>query len=216
MELTKEDQALLNTQFDPETEKLAAAQAAQIQEAYQYGFAKIAKEVADEKDEDEKKEKEEPKKDEKMDDESEKAAAELGAFIERGFFDGLRKLGSERHQDEGYYLAPFINGKIEEIKEAGAMDFARKAVTAVKDYTTQAGRQVATGARQAKSAITGRSGAPGMPDIAFTGAQRKAIGGEAAKNLGAGLGKLAPHAALGAGAIYGGAKLVGGSKEPAQ
>jgi hypothetical protein len=121
MNLTQQDAQLLSTQFDEETEKLAEAKANSIQEAYLYGLEKIAKEVADERDEEDKKE--ESKKEEKMDEESEKAAAELGAFIERGFFDGLRKLGSERHGDEGFYLEPFITSKLAaEVSESTKKD----------------------------------------------------------------------------------------------
>jgi hypothetical protein len=116
MTLSQQDRALLNHDFGEEMEKEAAARVAACQEAYAYGFEKLAADTADAKDEaeeDSKKDKKEDKK-EKMDEESEKAAAELGAFIERGFFDGLRKIGAERHNDETYYITPFIQGKMVE------------------------------------------------------------------------------------------------------
>jgi len=130
MELTQQDKELLNTKFDEETEKIAAQRAGAIQEAYAYGLEKLAKDVADERDEEDKKEKEKghEKKEDKMDEESEKAAAELGAFIERGFFDGIRKLGSERHGDEGYYLEPFIMQKIAATDAAKDPHYLRRAL----------------------------------------------------------------------------------------
>lgn len=134
IQLSEQDKALINADFGEEIEKVAAAHAADIQEAYAYGFAKLAAEVAEAKDEEDKKEKEGSKEDkdedkkEKMDEESEKKAAELGAFIERGFFDGLRKLGAERHNNEAYYLEPFITAKVAEESGKKETHYVRRAL----------------------------------------------------------------------------------------
>jgi len=50
-----------------------------------------------------------------LDEESEKKAAELGAFIERGMFDELTKLGSQRHGDAMYYYYPYMEEKVAQI-----------------------------------------------------------------------------------------------------
>jgi len=105
-DLSVEDQALLATDFG-EQEKVAAAELGVAQEMYNTAFEKLAAATADAIDEEAKKEDESEKK-EKMDEEGEKKAADLSAFIERGYFDGLRKLGSDRHGDENAYLYPFL------------------------------------------------------------------------------------------------------------
>jgi hypothetical protein len=115
-DLSQEEQQLLNTDFG-DLEKEAAARLQQVEEMYGYGHDKLASEIADGIDElvkvAEEEEKEEEDEDEgKMDDESEKSAAEFGAFIERGVFDGLSKLGSDRHNDPMYYFYPFMEEKI--------------------------------------------------------------------------------------------------------
>lgn len=133
-DLTAEDQALLNTDLG-DFDKLAAEQVATANEMYEMGFGKLASETADALDEifasekvaAEKEDKEEDKKDE----ETEKKAADLGAFIERGYFDGLRKLGSERHGDEGAYLLPLLAEKVAADAKAG---FVRKALEGAKAH----------------------------------------------------------------------------------
>jgi len=124
-DLTAEEQKLLNTDLG-EFDKVAAAEVALAQEMYATGFEKLAAETADYLDsmfekvaaEDEK---EDEKEDDKEDEETKKTAAELGAFIERGFFDGLRKLGAERHGDETIYLLPYLEEKV-------AAEGAKKAI----------------------------------------------------------------------------------------
>lgn len=213
MELTAQDKALLDMQFDAETEKIAAAQAAAIQEAYLYGLEKIAKDIADAHDEEEKKDDKEEKA-EKMDEESEKAAAELGAFIERGLFDGLRKLGSERHGNELHYIEPYILDKIAADFGSKAVEIGKKALKAIDPRTAvdelrYGGKAVARGLSKDL-----REGTGGYTHLAGNDALRKQIakkelkGGAAA--IGTGLARLSPYAALGGGAIYGGSKLVGG------
>ena len=113
-ELSAEDKKLLNTDLG-EFDKVAAAEMSLAQEMYATGFEKLAAETADYLDAvfakvAEEEEKEEKKEDE--DEETKKTAEELGAFIERGFFDGLRKLGAERHGDESVYLLPYLQEKV--------------------------------------------------------------------------------------------------------
>lgn len=107
--LTAEQNELLNTTFSPEMEKEAAAQAALISDLYSTGFSKIASAAADEMDKEKKEDKDEPKE---LKEEHEKEASDRGAFIARGYIDGLIKEGSERHGDEMHYLVPFIAEKL--------------------------------------------------------------------------------------------------------
>jgi hypothetical protein len=120
-DLSPADQQLLNTDLG-EVEKVAAENIALADEMYAHGFNKLAQEAADsleaayaaaasEK----------VASEETLDAESEKIATDLSAFIERGFFDGLRKLGSERYGDEAAYLRPFIEEKIAEAGAAAAL-----------------------------------------------------------------------------------------------
>jgi len=152
-QLTKEAQELINTDFGEEIEKIAAARVDACDSVYIYGFNKMASEVADAMDsfdktaaeDGEKEEKEEEEDEEEMDEESEKQAAELGAFIERGFFDGLRKLGSDRHGDALHYLAPYL---IEKTAEMAAHDAAEKMAASLGEYAARA-RQAVSGAGRA-------------------------------------------------------------------
>jgi hypothetical protein len=149
-QLSAQDQTLINTNFGEEIEKIASAYAAEIQDAYSYGFSKLAEEAANAKDEEDKKEDKEEDKKEKMDEESEKKAAELGAFIERGFFDGLRKLGSERHGDEMFYLEPFITEKVALSMGVQAATKAKRALQGMKELS-----RPGTIAQNARAAVAG-------------------------------------------------------------
>lgn len=206
MTITQEDRALLNTNFGEDIEKIAEQHASAISEAYQYGFSKIAKEMADEKDKEDKEEKKEHKE-EKMDEESEKAAAELGAFIERGFFDGLRKLGAERHGNEFHYIEPFIQNKIAGAKTDAAIQATKNFVG--KFHPKHIAEDVVSAATGKNVAYGGGKGlkhhfVENVHSAPMTGKERALTGLRAA-------GLATPYAALGGGAIYGGAKLVGGS-----
>lgn len=113
-DLSAADQKLLNTDLGS-FEKEASAHIATCHEMYSTGFNKLASETADYLDALYSAEAEEKVAEESMlDGESEKLAEELGSFIERGYFDGLRKLGSERYDDEMAYFFPFIEEKIAE------------------------------------------------------------------------------------------------------
>lgn len=117
-DLSYEDQRLLQTDLG-EFDKVAAEQVALIDEMYSTGFNKLAAETAEwlEKLADEEEEKEQEEEDKKLDAEGEKKASVFGAWTERGFFDGLRKLGSERYGDEWVYLMPFIGEKLAALNE---------------------------------------------------------------------------------------------------
>lgn len=174
-ELSAEDQQLVQTDLG-DFDKLAAQQLAIADEMYTVGFEKLATETADYLDamfakvaEDEK-----DKEEEKMDEESEKKAAELGAFIERGYFDGLRKLGSERHGDELAYLMPFIE---EKIAASGAKSALSRGWKAFKAYHKRGAGLTSTGAKR------------------LTSGDKRISKMRGAKELGKGGAHFAPHAA---------------------
>lgn len=226
--LSQQEEALLNIDFGPELEKMAADRAAAITDAYDYGFEKHAAAVAAEFDklaEEEEDEDEDEDEDEEMDEESEKAAAELGAFIERGFFDGLRKLGAERHNDELHYIMPYVMQKVAAGKAQGAMasmkklwsqakDVGAKGVEKAKGYAQEVSpsaiQQEAKGTyEQARRALTGKG--PGGGNLGKN--KRMEAGKKALIGAGKTVGRASPYAA-GAGAVgYGGYKALGGGKE---
>lgn len=114
-QLTDSQKAIVDMEIPAELEKEANEKVALAQDLYESGFAKLAAETADELDkvaEEEEKEEKEEKAEEKLDDGEKKEAAVRGAFIARGYIDGLKKLGSERHDDELHYLYPFLAEKI--------------------------------------------------------------------------------------------------------
>lgn len=158
-DLSKEDQALLNTEFPEEIEKQAAAEVALAQDLYASGFAKLAAESADAMDKAEKEEEEEEEKkpENKLDEGEKKEAMTRGAFIAKGYIDGLKKLGSDRHQDENHYLYSFVAEKL----AAAGMD---------------AGRVASFLSKMKSKAGAGASAAKGMAskgkDKAMAGAQK--------------------------------------------
>lgn len=185
-DLSVEDQRLLNTDLG-DFEKDAAEQVALADEMYSVGFSKLASETADYLDEMMAKtaESKEEEKEEEKDEETEKKAAELGAFIERGFFDGLRKLGQERHGDQTAYLAPFIEEKIAAAAAAEATEkWLPKAWKAFKGYHVGAAKNIA-----------GHK----MPPKAPGKVVEKLEGWDRAKSVGKGALKLSPYAAAGIG-----------------
>jgi hypothetical protein len=118
-DLTEQDQETLATDFGG-LEKEAAEHIALAEEGYEVGFHKLAKEIADameveaaetmakiasgEADDDDDEEEE--------DEEHTKKAEDIGAFIEKGTFDGLMKLGEERYGDSMVYIEPLIMEKL--------------------------------------------------------------------------------------------------------
>lgn len=130
MELTKEQQALLDTQFPAEIEKEAQEQVKVAMEFYQEGFSKIAAETADAMDA----EKKEEKKDKKpLSEEQEKEAFDRAAFISRGYIDGLIKEGSVRHGNEAHYFEDAIVEKL----AASGMDAGK-----VRSFLETAGKKL--------------------------------------------------------------------------
>lgn len=213
VKLSQEEAQLLEIDFGEEIEKQAAARAEAISEAYEYGFDKHASVIADqmdkvaEEDEDEDEDKDE---DEEMDEESEKAAAELGAFIERGFFDGLRKLGSERHENELYYLAPFLAEKI----AAGKAKAAKGIMDTIRGWgekvSPSAVAEEAKGAWAAgKKALVGK----GKGGKQFSDKTRRAAAKEALIGAGKTVGRASPYVVGTGAAGYGGYKALGGGKK---
>ena len=156
--LTAEQLELLNTEFPADMEKAAAAQAALISDLYSTGFTKIAAQAADEMDKEEKKEEEKEEKKE-LSEEHEKEASDRGAFIARGYIDGLMKEGSERHGDELHYLMPFIAEKL-------AMDAGK-----VKAFLSNLGSKA--------KANMGTVGAKMKAGAGTAGAQAKDLAGKA-------------------------------------
>lgn len=114
MGLSAEEQVLLKTQFSPELEKEAAESVKLASELYTTGHDKLAAETAEllEKMAAEEEEEEEEDHGKKLNDEQKKEASVRGAFIAQGFIDGLKKLGSDKYQDEMAYLAPFVEEKL--------------------------------------------------------------------------------------------------------
>jgi len=214
-DLSPEDQRLVKTDFGS-LEKQAAAQLEQARVMYETGFHKLATEIADQLDA-EAAASEKQASEEYLDSESEKVAAELGAFIERGQFDGLRKLGSDRHGNEWHYLLPFVEEKVasagagaalkafgKKLKDhaGSAADYGKK----MKDHAGSAADK-AVGyhkgmAANARQAVTGkavsRSGSEmrkGLSDYAVSPLSAK----ERAMEGGKALAKASPYLAAGAG-----------------
>lgn len=151
-DLSPADQALVRTDFGA-MDKVAAGLVKQATECYEYGHDKIALEIADGL--------EKAAADEaaalavaektagEVDPEFEKAAAELGAFTERGTFDGLAKLGQERYGDEMAYFYPFVEQKI---AQAGAQAALAKVAGAMKSVATHGAAAVGGAAALAGAA----------------------------------------------------------------
>ena len=134
-ELSPEDQALLNTEFPAELEKNAAEELKLANEMYDTGFTKMAGEAADSMDKEEEEETSESEK--KLDDEQKKEAAARGAFIARGYLEGLCKQGQDRHGDPLHYLYPAI---IEKLAEGGKTKAAKGLWEATKGKAGAAGK----------------------------------------------------------------------------
>lgn len=130
-DLSPADQKLLSTDLG-DFEKEAAARLELANEMYEVGFNKLAAETADSLDEYfSKVANEEVDNSINLDGNSEKVAQELGSFIEKGYVDGLRKLGQERHGDEMAYLMPFLE---EKVAAKGAKAFLHSLSKKVKGF----------------------------------------------------------------------------------
>lgn len=200
-DLSPEDQALLNTDFG-EFDKIAEEKVAIANEMYLHGFNDLASSTADEfdklaamagsyKDEEEEK-----------DAASDEAASELGALIERGFFDGLKKLGSERHGDTMHYIYPFIEEKVAALGAAAASQkFFKKAAAA-----SAAGGMFSKGVKAVKSWGKSLEKNISKGTAAQTGKSKMKHYGAAAKQVA----KPAAYAAGGALAAKGGYDVMTG------
>lgn len=164
-DLSAEQQKLLNTNFGPELEKIAAEQAKIAQEMYAKG-QDIALNIADAMDKEAAEKVASENQSQALEDaQAEKTAAQMGAFIERGQFDGLRKLGSERHGNEWHYIYPFVEEKVAAAGASAAMGkfrnfMASKAKQVGKDVTkaVKANPGKAMGAAAAGGAAAGAAG----------------------------------------------------------
>jgi hypothetical protein len=231
-DLSAEDQKLLSTDLG-DFEKEAAAEVALAQDMYETGFSKLATETADYLDsllEKVAEEKEDDKEDD-ADEETKKTASDLGAFIERGFFDGLCKLGQERHNDETYYLVPYLEEKVAEnarfkavgefMKRMGgkakeipgkAKDFGNKAKGKVVDYHKDIGKGFKEGYQGMKASVTGK-GTGINPGKALSKDERITAGKEGLKSIGKSTAKVLPHVgAVGLGGLAA-KKALSGKKE---
>jgi len=137
-DLSAEDQALLNTDLGS-FEKEAAARLDLCNQMYEVGFNKLAAETADSYDTYFAKVAEEAVGNTiALDPESEKVAQELASFIEKGYVDGLRKLGQERHGDEAAYLMPFME---EKVAAKGAKAFLTSFGKKMKGFGKEVGKK---------------------------------------------------------------------------
>lgn len=201
-ELSQEDQMLVQTQFPEELEKSASAEISLAQELYTAGFSKFASATAEAleklaeegKESDEEEEKEHEKK---LDEDQKKEASARGAFIARGYIDGLKKLGSDNYGDEMAYLYPFIQEKMAGLEALKGM--AGKAGKSVVGY----GKDIAEHARRAATGTVAPKGAKANLIM------RPLAGKERAMEAG----KAAIKAGVPIAAGVGAAKAIGGRKE---
>lgn len=200
-QLSADDQALLQTQFPAELEKEAAAEISLAQECYSTGFSKFASEtaqalekLAEEAEKGETEEEEEKEHEKKLDEEQKKEAAARGAFIARGYIDGLKKLGSENYQDEMAYLYPFIQEKMANLATAAkgaaygspslgekAMALMGKATAPVKKYV---GETVEHGRRAVQGTVAPKGHKANLLMRPLTGKERAMEGAKAVGKAG--------------------------------
>lgn len=217
-DLSPQDQALVNTDFG-DMDKVAEEMVKEAAECYDRGFEKTALEIADGLDKAAKEEKEDKEEEEELDHESEKKAAELAAFYERGVFDGLAKLGEARYGDEMHYFWPFIEEKIASEGAKGAvMKFLGKmkghmgsAAEAAKQKAKHYGSEASAAGARAKQGVKDyhhgaaenlRQAATGRGK-AEMGVASKLTAGERAKAGLKGAAKFSPHALAVGGAAAG-------------
>lgn len=214
-ELSKEDQELVNTDFGADLEKQAAEEIAEAVELYNMGFEKLAAEDVKAVEEEEKKKEEEEENDpvNKLTEGQKKEASAKGAFIAKGYLDGLMEKGASLHQDPYHYLYPALEeilvkegadaSKAKGIMEAvkghysKAKDAVKKAVKTVKDKSdayhmeARVNKDIATGKYKHKVNPADEHGSM----ILNTPKDRVIAGLKAA-------GMYTPHAIVGAGGAY--------------
>lgn len=217
-DLSPEDQRLVNTDLGS-FEKEAEARLSLANEMYSVGFNKLAAETADNLDAYYAKVAEASEVDDSisLDSESEKVAQELGAFIEKGYVDGLRKLGAERHGDEMAYLMPFLE---EKVAAKGAESFLARFGAKAKAFGAKAVEKGKKGVETAKKYHEGGSKAVAKAEkhSRFTESAKKHYEGAKEKVRGAG-GKVKSYHTSAAEQAKGGVKKfkeVGGKREGAK
>jgi hypothetical protein len=176
-DLSPEDQRLVQTDLG-EFDKVAAAQLETVNEMYEVGFSKLASETADHLDALMVARAEHAKtaSASRLDEESEKYASEYGAFIERGFFDGLVKLGQERHGNGWFYIYPFLE---EKVAAAGAEQALEKLGGRAGDLW----KAIQSGGGKVMGAVKGVPGKARAAGKAIKDYDYKGIPGKAGKAL---------------------------------
>lgn len=157
-DLSVEQQKLLKTDFGSDIEKTASAQAKVAKEMYDRG-SEIAVKIADAMDK-EAADQEKQAGDHSLEDAGqEKLAAQMGAFIERGQYDGLQKLGHERHGNKWHYVTPFVEEKVASAAAKGAVNNFRKFIAAKSKDVVGKGKEMAGKAKDAVKANPGKAAA---------------------------------------------------------
>ena len=203
-DLSPEDQSLLNTDLGEDLEKVAAEKVAAANEVYAYGcqqgeaiaaeLDELYKQAEEEEDEDEDEDEEEEEEEKSASEiEFEKTAAELGAFIERGIFDTLTKLGSEQHGDPLHYYYPYIEEKVAKKGATKAVEgWVKKLWGKTKDYHKGAVEDIKKGFQSSGKKGGGKKGPSGLDRV---------------KSVAKGVGKLSPYAAVPASAAVAAKKM---------
>lgn len=162
-QLTKEQVALLNTDFGP-LEKVAADQVKIASEMYNYG-ANMADKVIAQIKEMTKVAQEEEEEEEELDEDEEKTAAECAAFIERGFVEKLAAAGLKDHNNELYYFGPYIEEKIAEAAVKVAAGKWNALVAGAKNLAAKAKASGAAAGAKVKG-VAGKAKASGTATAA--------------------------------------------------
>lgn len=221
-QLSRHDQELLNTDLG-DFDKEASAMVKMASEGYEMGFEKIALEIADSLEIQAIEENmDKTASGDELDPESEKTAAEMGAFIERGVFEGLQKLGQERYGNPDIYLEALAIEKLADAAAAETKAEVKESLTKrMKDKLTEAWAAT-TGAAKAtgswiKNPYYGKGGIRALADMEeakkLWGTEKMKAVGQALK----GAAKYTPHAAVVGGiGTYGYKKLKGKKDEQRQ
>jgi hypothetical protein len=204
-DLSPAQRQLLMTDFGQETEKVAAEQAKIAQEMYDRGLD-IAVNIANAMDAEYAAEKTAEYDAELEDPYMEKAAQQMGAFIERGQFDGLQKLGAERHGNEWFYILPFVEEKVAAV---GARSAATKFTDFMHSNAIRAGHGLKSVGKSIKGTAEGlaKKTKEGIRDSSAV-AKAKQVAGKV-KSYHQGIGAHARQAATGEVSAVGGDSIKG-------
>lgn len=167
-DLNQNDQMLVQTKFPASLEKEAAAEAGLVHELYSTGFSKLAAQTVSmiekaaeegeeegEEEEGEESEKKDEGYKEKMDEGEKKEAAARGAFIARGYIDGLMKQGAARTGDPYYYIYDLLAEKVAHHPEMSQQEkmAAADILGKLKSGVGAARGMFSSGAAKAKAAV---------------------------------------------------------------